>query len=272
MKTENDDDLTGNFQVGRVNRDLEARRFSKRNQALILGLPLLLESIDMIFRQIEVPSDPSKIELNIYMMGRLCCRLFESIFLLALAGHGFSATRILRSLFEKTVDLLYLKENPELLIDFRQFFLLELERNGFSDIAEEADKDYRNIIKRFKFERNGRYWPRWTKIDLISVAKKVGMEEEIILQVYRFPNSYVHTSAGEVLQSLERSNDGSLLPVTEAAPMERHLSDTAMQHSIHLLKIILDLEIIYFGLVTPPQFANFFKSFDFNFQGSLPDA
>lgn len=239
--------------LANFNFESEIIDFSARNQEYVRKFPLLNTAIDRIFGQIA-PSN--QLEMTVYMLGRLCARAFEALFVLATIGHGSSAQRLLRSLFEKVVDLEYLSQNPQKLEDFVDFDLVECKKLGLKCPIPESD--YETRTKRFK---NSKGSTRWTGIDLVSQARKVGFEDWFINGVYRVPNRYVHTSVAEIIQSIETEKDGSLSAVLGASKMDRSWADYSLLIATDLIKIVLRRQLSQFCVDQPSEFQEFFDKF-----------
>jgi hypothetical protein len=59
------------------------------------------------------------IDKFVYFYGNLVAEDFMELFLMAVNGYGYGATRLLRSMYEHTVMLRYLHEHPD---DLQAFF------------------------------------------------------------------------------------------------------------------------------------------------------
>lgn len=242
--------------------DAEIQLFARRNKNFALAFDKLNSSIDQIVKQVRTDTS-ERLNVTIYMLSRLCIRHYESILLLASTGHGFSATRILRSMFEKLVDALYLKLEPSNLDDYWDYYFVEMKKMGYEHIAAKMDADYKEKIRRFEGKKNKR--SRWSTLNLVSQAKKVGFDEDIIRMVYRHSNSFVHSSLDEILSSLLSEQDGSLTPTEGSSEQERRTADVAVTLSTHLIRNVLQLLVQHFQLTKPPEFDEFFTAFDTNF-------
>jgi len=245
------------FLTLRFNYDKEVRSFCERMQGYVQAFPTLNEAIDKIFIQIR-PN--GKLETTIYMLGRLCSRQFEAIFVLATMGHGTSANRLLRSLFEKAVNLHYLAQYPEFLDDFWDYYFVELHKLGLDDEAEKIDKDASTKMDRFR-RPSGGFQPRWTKLDLVSQAKLIGFDEAFLRHVYQGPNGYVHTSVGEILESFVHEEDDTLSAVTEASDADRTMADMSLLAATDIVRGVIEKEVQYFALNPVSEFDGFVEEF-----------
>ena len=129
------------FLIYYLNKETEIKEFSKRNQEILKLIPKLNTALDTVFRN-SVPSDRKGI--TVFMLARLCWRHFESVLLLCMSGHGFSACRILRSMFEKYVDATYLHQNPEQIDDFWDYNLVQINELEGEQAVKQFDSNFRN--------------------------------------------------------------------------------------------------------------------------------
>src|SRR6266404_6417115 len=153
MTVKNEDD----FVLPIFNYAKEIENFARRMQPYVQSFELLNIAIDRTLVQIR---PVGRLETTIYMLGRLCMRQFEALFVLATLGHGISCNRLLRSLFEKVVDLEYLSANPDKIDDLWDFYFVELTKLDMADQAAKIDKEYQRKIERFK-KPSGGFQMRW---------------------------------------------------------------------------------------------------------------
>lgn len=248
----------GNFLIYNLNKDSENVIFSKEHQLVLSLFPKLNQAMDTVLIQIK-PS--GNVEMVVYMLGRLCVRHYESILLLCSNGHGFAAMRILRSMFEKIVDAAYLNKHPEKIDDFLNYHLVNLKKQGFTELAKELDNDYEKIIDTLRSSKSKRLRSNWADTDLVSKAQSVGCDEWIINHAYRIPNEFVHSSVAEIVLSLTEEKDGTVTAVESENASERKLADVCFNISSLVLIETLKILIGAFNLPEQPALDEYEQEF-----------
>ncbi len=229
-------------QVFNFQQQKEIELFSKRNQKLLWQLDSLNDALDHVFSHTPIAD---KEHITIFMLGRRCANDFAEICLLGSNGFGFAAMMILRSMFEKLVDATYLHLNPTEIDSFWDYNFVALKKLGFEDIAKERDSDWEKKVNSFR-GNSGRLQPRWTKADLVSVAKKVGLEK-YLRQAYYVPNSFIHSSVEEIYMCLKKEEDDSITLIDFENETERSFADIALGYSWALIIRVMKLEIEHYN-------------------------
>lgn len=220
--------------------------FSRRHQHTLVHLEKLLIAGSNILE--KVTGVENKVQQAIYISARLGTRLFEAILNLCSQGYGASAMRLLRSLFEKVVDAYYLSEHPEEIDDFFEYYIVSHLKMGHEERIREEIPDYQERIEKFKKGKQFRL--SWSKRDLISRARMIGMEDWLINDAYRHPNTVVHNSASEIVYNIRYEEDGSITATEQEQDnvSEITYADVAYQLGITLVIDILKLVTIEFKL------------------------
>ncbi len=232
-----------------LNYQEEIELFNERNQAALALFPLLNEALDNTFKKISPSGRNQKI---VYALGRLSARHFEAIMLLCMNGLGFSAMRILRSMFEKIVDGGFINNNQSVVHDFVEYYFLQLKKTGFENFAKKVDPDFLETIEKFKNPTSKRYRMSWSTDDVVSRAKACGFSDFFIDYAYRIPNEFVHSSFGEIVLSFRTEADGTTTACEHDNPNERRMADVCYQLACHLLVQTIILQIAAFELPAEP--------------------
>ena len=158
-----------------------------------------------------------------YILFRQVFEDFNSI--LILSGNSFprNALKILRSMYEHCVTMKYLQEFPdmvELFVDyyhvtrmkqFRQFAKaydgeLQVEDfKGISDVFQSVKSKF--LITDCSTCRTTRMNHQWSKLDIVAMASKVGLDKTLTFFCYTKAISYAHPSADSILNRIEDLED-----------------------------------------------------------------
>ena len=219
-------DQNRTFETFRFSQPAEEYLFSERNSDLLTLLPPLNDALDHVLSHTVVADREG---LTIFMLARRCSTDFEEILLLASNSHGFAALGILRGMFEKLVDAIYLHLHPEQVEAFWDYHLVQLEKLDYADIAERFDPDWQSVVEQFKpgGKRTTRTQPRWAKGNLVKMANDVGLGIHL-KHAYYLPNFFIHNSAAEIMFALKEDDNGRVTPVDLNNPKERKMADLAV--------------------------------------------
>lgn len=251
--------IEGDFLIYNINLENENAIFSRENQLLLHLLPQLNEAMDTTVKQIK---PFGRVELIVYMLSRLCFRHYHAILLLCSNGQGFSAMRVLRSMFEKAVDAAYLNNYPDEIDDFINYHLVQLKKTGFIELAKQIDPNFENVVKSFQIPSSTRLRISWSKNDLVTRAQKVKSDPFIVRYAYRLPNEFVHSSLSEIMFSLIEENDGSLSPVETENEVERAIANTCFSLASFILKDVLRMLVVAFDLPNQPLLDEYENAYD----------
>jgi len=224
----------------------EVELFNERNREAI---DLLERFNDTIYTVTNRAVPLNRQGLTIFMLCRLCLKDFSEILLLSSNAHGFAALQVLRSMFEKLVDATYLHSHPNEIDAYWNYYLVQLEKMGWEQIAENYDKNWKEKVAAFKTtNKKGkqRTQARWSRHDLVKIANDVGVRD-LLSGCYYLPNQFVHNSPAEILFSLETDANGKFTPVDHGGKEERHFADVAFAQGYLLVLKTLALLIDHYG-------------------------
>lgn len=162
----------------------------------------------------------------VFFTGRLCVEDFNEIFLLCANGYGFGALKILRGLYERTVTAGYISKNPqeaELFLEYHFVHkgkMLNHAKTFFGDLKDQIDpKDIEDTEKKYKLYKEkyreplckkcGTYRTQisWSKLDLLSMAKKAEMDS-LYFPGYFFPTLQTHATPSSLMSRMKVNDNG----------------------------------------------------------------
>ena len=149
----------------------------------------LEEAVNLAITRVEVMRD--RADKFVYNYGRLVAEDFMELFLMAVNGYGFAAMKLLRSMYEHTVTLKYLHDNPNEIHAFISFDRVQqhrltkqiIETFGEGALSAEtraaAERDYAEVKDAFMVKScksktcdETRVGHTWSKLDFVTMAKK----------------------------------------------------------------------------------------------------
>lgn len=197
-----------------------ATAFGQRHPQWSAVMARLKEVTNLAFTRTQVMKTP--IDKFVYLYGDLVSEDFIELFLMAVNGCGFGATKLLRSMYEHTVTLKYLHDHPDELqafCDFDRVQQYKLMRPIIDTFGEDAlppetvavtEKEYAEvkdkfIVKSCKSKTCGeqRVGHTWSKLDFVSMAKKTGTIGSLIVPGYFEPLRHAHSTYRTMTERLE---------------------------------------------------------------------
>ncbi len=232
----------------------EQTQFIKRHQTFLNKFPNLQKALDAVFVRQFSGSDLS--DRIIFSLGRLCVEDFMEILVLAGNGYGIGALKILRGMYEKAVTAWYLHANPEETEKFMDFYWVSQQKLARAvvdtfgervlpkDKLEETEKMYRSVRDKFMVtdcERCGtkKLNYAWSKLDFVSMARRVGSIGQFIVPAYYVPTQQAHTTMRAILSRLEEGEDNGIVFGGHA---QRKDADDALRLGHLFILSVLDLQ------------------------------
>ncbi len=166
--------------------------------------------------------------------------------------------RVLRSLFEKYTDALYLNKNPDEVMSFIEYEFVQLKKMGLTDFAKKLDPKFHLITDKFKRKKPPK--GTWAKKDLVSRAKEVGADDFMIRHAYTLPNAYIHTSISEIIESTVIKND-EFFPNELNNKTEQTCTDRCFVMATNIMIGILFLQLDHFKLKNRQELDEFSETF-----------
>ena len=200
----------------------EWSQFKKRHRLFLERLHNLTEAMNAAFARVLPPCEGW--DKFIFSMGRVCVEDFWELSVLAGNGYGIGALKLLRPLYERTVTLLYLYQNPTLYEDFLDWEYVAVYKLHQAAISsdygaelistEEREKVkelYSSVKPKFMVKScdcgRQRLNHSWAKIDIPSMAKKTELAG-LLVPAYYVPISHLHSTPKAVFARLQISSEG----------------------------------------------------------------
>jgi len=200
-------------------------KFRTVNSIFYDGSIVIDELIESLFGKYFSRTEIS--DFVVYLMGYRCTKDFREIGLLAECGYGWGATSHLRSMYERVVTMTYIHQFPSEAQKFANFSFIQRWKvanalNESFGISPENDKEMEELTEQYELLKNEylidkckkcetkRVNHTWSKLDIVSMAKKVGGLEESIVPAYYIPMQQTHSTFGSIGDLLKYGEDGKL--------------------------------------------------------------
>jgi len=217
----------------------EWKAFGERHALFLQRFPHLKAALNTAFLRRGSSVDP--IDRFVFFYGRLCCEDFFEVLLCCGNGYGTAALKLVRTLYERAVTLLYLHEHPDELQDFLDYhhvaqhkLLLSFQQTiddkvVSEEVATDVRQHYEEVKDRFmitdcKTCGTKRLNHTWNKLDLVAMAKKTRLGEIVALGYY-LPLRQAHATLASLFTRLETTDDGGVTFLPEA---QRDEADQAL--------------------------------------------
>jgi hypothetical protein len=208
---------------------------------------------DCVLKDADTRRQEAKV---MYGLGRIPLEdEFQTIILLCANGYSNTAKITLRALFEKVVTLLYLKKHPDEMPAFINYSWIDRQKesNRIAPIlAKKPSKRSLATQKEIKanYSKLHHEYPngRWAKLDLIGMAKDVGIDVGFTQLAYYGGMEEAHPKLIGILKRIEQRKDGSLwwkdeLPDIEDARITLMLSHFFVLKALDALRDYFKIEI-----------------------------
>jgi len=237
----------------------EQEDFAKRNSRFFEILPKFEERLNQVLvRQFETGDTAQKV---VFFLGRLIAEDFHEILLIAANGYGMAGLRLFRSMFEANVTAMYLTQHPaeaETFLDYHYVHRrkgLQIAKSLGVDLSDrvpreqqvEVEAKYQEIKSHYRQvcpkcgESRGE--PSWTKKDLTTMSREVGMKESPFYFSF-FTTLQIHTTPTRLMSRVERTREGLLF---KEGP-QRQEADAAVVGAHGCMAQLLECHNRYFGL------------------------
>lgn len=232
-----------------------ATAFDERHPQWQAVLSRLEDVINLTFTRTQVMTEP--IDKFVHFYGTLVAEDFLELFLMAANGYGFGAMKLLRSMYEHTVTLKYLHDNPDELQAFFDFdgvqqhkllrsIIETFGKDALSpDTVAATERDYEEVKERFMVKScksptcsEQRAAPSWSKLDFVSMAKKAGAIGSVIVVGYYEPLRHAHSTFRSMTERLETTN-GQIEFRRESQPKK---ADLALMTAHNCLLVTLEVQ------------------------------
>lgn len=201
-----------------------ATAFEQRHPLFNEKMANLERAINIAFVRTQVVQ--SAADRFVYFFGTLIAEDFMEVFLVSVNGYGAAAMKLLRTMYEQTVNLRYLHDHPDEVQTFLDFNAVQLQKlikpieetfgtEVLSDnLKEEQKKRFGAVKDRFMVKScksktcdEMRLSHTWSKLDFVSMAKKVGHIGTLIVPGYFIPLRHAHPTLGSLSERIEIVGD-----------------------------------------------------------------
>lgn len=237
----------------------EQKHFLNRHSLFFKRYPNLKSVMDKTF--IREVYDPQLVDTVIFYLGRLCVEDFMEILLLSCNGYGIGGMKLLRGMFERAVTARYLHQEPSETDNFVNYYyvtahkLIEPIERTFGENSirkkerEEVKREFERVKNKYKITKCKKCKTKatnytWSKLDFISIAKKVGSLGEFIVPAYYLPTKELHSTSAGMLTRLEMKS--GKLSFKES--YQRNEADKSLLMSHNIILNVLDLQKSHFNL------------------------
>ncbi len=195
----------------------EAEKFRQRHPLWVDRFQNLANAVDMAFTRTQMMERAA--DKFVYFYGRMCAEDFMEIVLVCGNGYGVAGMKLVRSMYEHTVTLRYLHENPEEVENFMDYHRVQqykLTKPIFEtfgpgvlspDTLAEVERRYAEVKDKFMVTACDcgakRVNHTWSKLDFVAMAKKTGALGTLIVPGYFLPLRHAHTTFGGLTERLE---------------------------------------------------------------------
>ena len=232
----------------------ECQKFDERHPLWNEVSANLERALNLAFTRVQTMSLLA--DKIVYFLGRACARDFMEILLVCYHGHGAAAAKLLRSMYERTVTLRYIHENPDEAVLFKEYHPVQqgkllnrlIETFGPDILPAETIKETRERAAAARenylvtdCEKCGtkRLNHTWNKLDFVAMAKKTGGGlDKMILPGYYFPLRHAHPTFAGLSEGFEIVND-TLSPGPDSNP---DLADRSLSSAHNCILNVLEVQ------------------------------
>jgi hypothetical protein len=234
--------------------------FVERNRLFVGRSERLEQTLKGLFlRPLTPPNDP--MDRYVYYTARLSVDDFFEIMTVCGNSEAAAAQKLLRTMFERVVTLLYLMDQPDKLDVFFKFFwktrrrlLNQIEgtfQSGLVDPDEmrKVNEEFQRIradLPTRECEKCGHETESftWTAVDTVQMARKVGLSDYIVPAWY-LPMPHIHPSVEGILNRLTDTPDGAVMIKPRLDPI---MSDRVLCAAHGLLLFAMQAQVLRFKL------------------------
>lgn len=237
--------------------------FSDSHQEFLKRFKNIETAVGVAFQRIHQTTEP--LEKTLYFQGRLIVEEFMEILLLCGNGYGIGAQKLVRGMYERAVSTRYLMNHPEEIDNFLDFhrvadykFLIAIEQSMGTDVfsLEQAAKirsDYETVKGQFmvsdcKTCGTFRMNHTWSKVDIVSMARKTENLWPLILPGYYMPMREAHSTVGAIFSRIDpeaaKKNEGLIFD----GELQRDRAHTALFTAHVILLEALELQREFFKI------------------------
>jgi hypothetical protein len=210
----------------------------------------------------------------VFFAGHRIADDFIEIVVLAGNGEGRGAQKLLRPMFEQLVTVKYLIKHPDLIDQYMNYH--RVDRRRLAKIIEstlgsdtlgpekmaEVEAEFQKVKSQYEVpdcKKCGtvRLAHAWTQVDLVTMAKEVGVEV-FLVEGYYLPLEQSHPKVGGMLSRVVETEAGGIAPALRLAP---DLADNSVRVAHGMLIVALGAQVDHFQLDSVPLVSELDKDF-----------
>jgi hypothetical protein len=231
------------FDMLMAGRPEEWRRFEERHGAFLEAIPGIRDAFNVAFKSTWPNSLADAVVLG---LARVCAEEFLEILLLCMNGYGVAATKLVRSMYERTVTANYIRLHPDAAERYSAFSKVEkgkLARQWLEQFRDAMPLENVETLERAVAEQrevrdefpNGRWGP-----DFVSMAREAKFLWPLIGSCYYAAILHAHPTLHSVEVFIQkRGEDGWAFDFDEPQPL---MADQALYHAHTMVLFVLDLQ------------------------------
>jgi hypothetical protein len=237
--------------------------FSQNHQEFLKRFSNIENAIRVAFQRIHQTTQP--LERTVYFQGRLIVEDFMEILLLCGNGYGIGAQKLVRGMYERAVSARYLMSHPDEVDNFLDFhrvadykFLVAIEQSMSPDVfsAEQTSKirsDYESVKEQFtvsdcKLCGTTRMNHTWSKVDIVSMARKTKNLWPFVLPGYYMPMREAHSTVGAIFSRIDPESAARDAGLIFDGELQRDRAHTALLTAHMILLDALELQREFFKI------------------------
>jgi len=240
--------------------------FDRRNPEFAHRVGNLVHAIQLAFATLTLQEPIDKV---LFHLNRLCAEDFSEILLLSGNGYGIGAEKLLRGMYERAVTATYLHDNPTEVDNFLEYHKISayklmnatIETLGdpfSSEQKKEIEAEFEDAKSRFMITScaecgEKRLNHTWTKLDLVSMAKRCGALAKLLVPAYYMGVREGHSSINAIFSRLDAGAAASGEGLVFDGSSQRKRADSALLTAHKILLMVLDLQKSHFHVESLEQ-------------------
>jgi hypothetical protein len=250
------------------------KAFARRNADFMEVQGAIHDALNRVFiRDMSAQGKPSDV---VYALGRVWSEDYLEVLLLCGNGYGFAALKVLRGMFERLVTAKFLHLHPEETGNYLDYYWINeyrlmqaVERTMKPGVipaerkrrAEERYEIVRQLYTIPDCKKCGttRVHHTWHRLDVVSMAHKVGLQD-LIVSCYYVPTHHIHATVHGIVARTKSTDAGHLVFDGGAQPEE---ADRSILSAHALILYVLELQKDQFQLSSfEPTYAKLVEDFE----------
>ena len=238
----------------------ECTKFEQRHPLWQEIMHNLERALNIAFTREHVTKGPE--DKFVYFFGRECLEDFLEIPLVCYHGYGVAASKLVRSMYERTVTLHYLHTHPEEAKTFMNYHLVQQDKllnrlietfgedilpaNQIAEVRRKADQVKADFMVPVCDHPGAEMRLRhtWSKLDFVAMAKKTGALGTLVVPGYYLPLRHAHPTFGGLRERLEIV-DGRMGVSPDPQP---ELADRSLMTAHNCMLVTLEVQKDYFKI------------------------